>query len=170
MRMRILSISILFALLAPTTISLAGEKAGSATVAAQADHLPHHHLAIFVGYGSETKSGHEDENGFALGLEWEYRFHEKWGPGAVVEVLGQDTIRDVILVVPISFHPGGHWRLFAGPGIEFTSKKDKFAFRLGAGYEIPIGSHWSLAPEIYVDLIESGENTWVGGLALGYEF
>ena len=33
-----------------------------------------------------------------------------------------------------------------------------------------LGGHFSLAPECFVDLIESGENTWVAGVALGYEF
>ena len=132
--------------------------------------LPHHHLALFAGYATETKPGREDANGYALGLEWELRFHEKWGVGAVMEFLGQDTVRNVLVVVPISFHPGGHWRLVFGPGIEFTPKKDKFAFRLGVGYGIPIGGHWSLAPELFVDLIDSGENTWVAGLAIAKEF
>ena len=42
--------------------------------------------------------------------------------------------------------------------------------RLGAGYEFHLRGHFSLAPEFFVDLIESGENTWVAGVALGYEF
>lgn len=101
--------------------------------------LPHHHLALFVGGGVETQSGHSDHGGFAVGLEYEYRFHERWGVGAVVEALGQDTLRDNVVAVPVSFHPGGHWRLFAGPGIEFTDKKNKFVVRTGVGYEIPLG-------------------------------
>ena len=141
-----------------------------APAAASAADLPHHHLALFSGYAKETKPGRADANGFALGLEWEMRFHEKWGIGAVIEFLGQDTVRNVLVVVPFSFHPVGHWRLIFGPGMEFTPTKDKFAVRLGVGYEIPLGGHWSLAPEVFVDLIDSGENTWVGGLALGYEF
>ena len=70
----------------------------------------------------------------------------------------------------MSFHPGGNWRLIAGPGIESTPKKDKFAFRFGVGYHIGIGGNWSLNPEAFLDLIETGENTWVLGLALGYAF
>ena len=60
--------------------------------------------------------------------------------------------------------------MFAGPGMEFTSKKDKFMVRLGLGYEFPLGGHLSLAPEVMTDFIESGAVTWIGGLAIGYEF
>lgn len=152
------------------SVALAIAVAFFAPFAASPADLPHHHLALFAGLGTESKPGRQDENGFALGLEWELRFHDKWGVGAVMEFLGQDTVRNVLVVVPISFHPGGHWRLIFGPGMEFTPKKDKFAFRLGVGYEIPIGGHWSLAPEAFLDLIETGENTWVAGLAIGKEF
>ena len=140
------------------------------TPAAEAADLPHHHLALFAGLGTESKEGRQDERGFALGLEWELRFSEKWGVGAVFELLGQDTVRNALFVVPVSFHPGGGWRLIAGPGIEFTPKKDKFAFRLGGGYEFHLSEHWTLSPEVFLDLIETGENTWIAGLALGYGF
>lgn len=129
-----------------------------------------HHLGLFVGYATESKEDREDENGFALGVEYEWRFQERWGIGAVLEGLGQDTVRNWVLIVPVSLHPGGQWRLFAGPGIESTPKKDKFAFRLGVGYHLDLGGNWSLSPELLVDLIETGENTWVAGLALGYGF
>ena len=129
-----------------------------------------HHLGLLAGWATESKEGRDDENGFALGLEYEYRFHEKWGVGAVLEALGQDTVRNWLLVFPVSLHPGGNWRLVAGPGIESTPKKDKFAFRFGVGYHIGIGGNWSLNPEAFLDLIETGENTWVLGLALGYAF
>ncbi len=33
----------------------------------RADDLPHHHLALFAGLGTESKPGHGDENGFAIG-------------------------------------------------------------------------------------------------------
>lgn len=132
--------------------------------------IPYHHLALFLGMGFETKEGHEDEEGFAIGLEYEYRFHESWGFGGVIEGLGQGAVRNVVLAAPVSFHPGGAWRLFTGPGVEFTPKKDKFLLRLGAGYEFDLGGHWSLAPEVLVDLIETGAETWLFGLAIGYHF
>ena len=132
--------------------------------------LPHHHLALFAGLGAETKRDTPDENGFAIGLVYEYRFHKHWGIGIAVDALGQDTFRDASLVVPVSLHPIGNWRVFTGPGVEFTDKKDKFIYRLGVGYEFPLGGHWSLAPEVLADFVDGGGIIYIGGLALGYEF
>ncbi len=157
---RLLTFVLLLLVLAPGAVLAAGEESD----------LPHHHLAFFAGLGVESKPGREDEPGFALGGEYELRFHKNWGVGGVVEFLGQDTVRNLVLMFPVSLHPGGAWRFMLGPGVEFTPSKDKFAVRLGVGYEFHLPSHWSLAPEFFVDLIETGENTWVTGVALGYEF
>ena len=130
-----------------------------------------HHLALFLGGGQEEKrDGRENDKGFAAGLEYEYRFAEKWGVGGVFETLGGDTIREVSLVLPFSFHPGAGWRLFAGPGYEFTETKDKALFRLGVGYEFHLRGNWNLAPELIADNIEGGATIWLAGIAIGYGF
>ena len=134
------------------------------------DSLPNNNLALFLGLAAETQRDTPDENTFAVGLEYEMRFREHWGIGARVEFLGHDTIRDAVVVMPVCFHPKGHWRVFAGPGAELTSREDKFLVRIGVGYEIPLVGHWRLAPEVMGDFIDGGAITWTGGLAIGYEF
>ena len=131
--------------------------------------IPHSVIAVSVGYALERKRGKDEEAG-AIGLEYAYRFAEHWAVGGVIEGLGADVIRDVSVAALISFHPAGHWRLFAGPGYEFTEQHDELLFRVGLGYEFSIGNHWILAPEAVVDLIESGKRTYILGLALGREF
>ena len=79
-------------------------------------------------------------------------------------------IRDVSVAALISFHPSGGWRLFAGPGYEFTEKHDELLLRLGVSYEFSLGNHWTLGPELAADLIEGGKRTYSLGLALGREF
>ena len=59
---------------------------------------------------------------------------------------------------------------FRGPGYEFTEKKDKFLIRAGVGYKFHLGGQWSLHPELMGDFIEGGIITWIGGIAIGYEF
>lgn len=157
------------------------------TAPVRAGEIPYHHLALFLGYGFEEKKNH-DEDTFALGLEYEYRFSERWGIGAVYEQLGEDSVRNEVLVVPLSIHVGHGWRFFTGPGYEWHDdsnaqkshddegesgkhkQKDKFLWRLGAGYEFKVGGHWSIAPEVLVDAIENGDNTWIAGVAIGYHF
>lgn len=132
---------------------------------------PHHHVAGFLGAGLETKrDGREKEIGIALGLEYEYRFDPRWGVGGIFEALGKDTLRDVVVVVPFSFHPGGPWRVFFGPGYEFTEKKDKALLRVGVGYEFHLDEHWTIAPELLGDFISGGAVTVLGGIAIGYGF
>ncbi len=56
-------------------------------------------------------------------------------------------------LVPVSFHLTEHWRLFAGPGAEFTADGNEFLIRMGVGYEIPLGGKWTIAPEFSADFI-----------------
>ena len=152
-----------------------------------ADDIPYHHLALFLGFGVEEKKNH-DEDTLAVGLEYEYRFSERWGIGRVYEQLGEDSIRNEVIVLPVSLHVRHGWRFFGGPGYEWHDDssaekshedadkegkhphKDKFLLRLGVGYEFKVGGHWSVAPELLVDAIEGGDTTWVGGVAIGYHF
>jgi hypothetical protein len=148
--------------------------AGSIAAEEGADHsghhvIPHHWVAGVVGYALERKR-EKDKETLAIGVEYGYRFSEKWGIGAVYETLGADVVRDTALVAPVSFHPHAGWRLFAGPGIEFTDKHDDWMLRFGAGYEFELSDHWTLAPEFVYDVIESGKRTYILALALGYAF
>ena len=159
---RLLGITMLLALLVPTGARAAGgEDHGNSHP---------HHLGVFLGAGLETKrDGREEDKGFAAGLEYEYRFHKKWGVGGVFETLGGETIREISLVVPVSFHPGGGWRLFAGPGYEFTEQKDKPLLRLGVGYEFH-ARNWTIAPEFIADSVSGGAVIWIAGVAFGFGF
>ena len=143
-----------------------------APAAEESAHAHHpHHLALFLGLGVEARNGHKEEEGFAVGLEYEHRLQESWGVGVAAELLGQDTARELVLVLPVSYHPGaGPWRLFGGPGYETNKDHDKWLFRLGAGYQFDLVGGWSLAPELVLDMVETGENVWLLGLALGRGF
>jgi hypothetical protein len=132
---------------------------------------PHHHLALFAGGGFERDDHGHEEDGAALGLEYEVQWHEKWGVGADFERLfGSGQHRSWVAVIPLSFHVTESWRLFAGPGLEFAGKEDKYLMRVGIAYEIPFHQRWTASPEILVDFIEGGAKTYVIGVAVGYGF
>ncbi len=132
--------------------------------------FPHHHVAIFAGAGLERHGDHE-EDGAALGLEYEVKWSEHWGIGVDAEQLfGSGQNRSWVAVIPVSFHASESWRFFSGPGFESNSKKDKFLMRFGIAYEISLNEHWSASPEILVDFIEGGAKTYVLGIAVGYGF
>jgi len=132
--------------------------------------FPHSAVAVSTGWALEREK-EKDEESFSLGLEYEYRATELWGVGIAAEWLSDDDmVRNASLVGLFSLHPIGGLRVFGGPGVEFTDKKDKFLFRAGAGYEFHIAEHWFIAPEGFIDLIETGERTYVFAFALGYTF
>lgn len=151
--------------------SMAGPALAAEGESHEAGHhaIPHSWIAFSLGYALERKRT-EDEEAGAIGVEYGYRFSEKWGVGAVVEALGTDTVRDASVVVPLSFHPYAGWRLFAGPGVEFGDKHNDWMLRFGGGYEFELGSRWTLAPEFVYDVIESGKRTYILGLAVGRGF
>lgn len=132
---------------------------------------PHHHVALFAGVGVERDKNDHEENGTALGLEYEIQFSDKWGAGVDVEYLsGSGTHRSWVAVVPMSYRPSEKWRLFAGPGMEFGGDEDKFLARFGVAYEFPFHERWTASPEFLVDFIEGGATTIVLGISVGYGF
>ncbi len=138
--------------------------------AQEAEHFPRHNLGVFAGAGVEKESGHS-ESGFTLGLEYEFRFNQRWGLGIELETLtGDDTDRSEVVAMPLSFHPNEHWRLFFGPGYEFHGKKDKFLIRTGVAYGWELKNGWSLSPKIIADFLDGGAKTYVAGIAIGRGF
>lgn len=136
---------------------------------AAAGEIHEHHLGAFFGYGFESREGREDEDGFAFGAEYIYRFDPVLAVGGVVEGIGQDVVRDAVTVALASVYPTRDWRLFFGPGLELTDDgKIKYVVRLGTGYDIHIDERWSISPEVYLDLVESGSNLWLFGATIGY--
>ena len=86
-----------------------------------------------------------------------------------MEVLGDNNERLGVLVVPVGHYPNEHWRLLAGPGLEFREpgEKEHAVFRIGAGYESKLSEHFTLAPEAVIDFVEGGTTVYVLGFALG---
>ena len=103
-----------------------------------------------------------------------------------------DHEETTLLVAALFWRPfGQRFQVFGGPGIEYVDAEhhaapetpvplssaaaghdgdddSEFAFRLGAGYEVPLG-RFSLTPLVTADLID-GRTTWVYGVAFGYGF
>jgi hypothetical protein len=131
---------------------------------------PHHHLSFFVGGNYERDSEGHEEDGYALGFIYEYRFQEKWGIGAAIEELYSDNHRRArAYAIPVSYHLNEKWRFFAGPGAE-TGDEDSFFMRVGVSREFEINERWAASPEFLVDFIESGARTYALGIAIGYVF
>jgi len=137
-------------------------------------HLPHNHIALFAAAAFEEQSDGHRQRGYVLGLSYLRQVSERWGWGGALEmeVFGDHHDRLGVVVVPISYFPGGSWRLFGGPGWEFREpgEREHAIFRLGAGYEFELGKGFTLSPEAAIDFVSGGTTVYELGFALGYGF
>jgi opacity protein-like surface antigen len=146
-----------------------------------------HHVSLTVG---AADNGHLDETGLSIGAEYRYALNERFAIGPMLDYTTYDHETTTLLVAALFWRPhGGRFQLFGGPGIEFVEAEhhstpvtpvplssaaeadeddSEFAFRLGAGYDLPLGK-FSLTPLVSADFID-GHTTWVYGIALGFGF
>jgi hypothetical protein len=148
---------------------------------------PLHHVSLTVG---AADNGHLDETGLSVGAEYRYALNERFAIGPMLDYTTYDHEETTLLVAALFWRPhGGRFQLFGGPGVEFVEAEHRaspvtpaplssaaetdeddseFAFRLGAGYDLPLGK-LSLTPLVSADFID-GHTTWVYGVALGFGF
>jgi hypothetical protein len=124
-----------------------------------------HGIELFIG------NTHDDgEDGFSVGLSYEYRLNQLFGIGGEVEYAGGD-FKEWALMVPIFLHPYKGWRFLVAPGVSIPDNDDddEFLFRVGAAYEFEIGEKWAITPEFNVDFVDNSEEL-IYGLNFGYKF
>ena len=124
----------------------------------------HHFPGIFVGYTNAA-----DETHFTYGLEYEYKFNQTWGVGAVYEKIDDAHHGDgvTVKVAALFYHPLNNVRLGVGIGKEKIGGDHPHTedlYRLTASYDYHIGD-FGLAPTLAVDFID-GEKAYVFGVAL----
>ena len=131
----------------------------------------HSHLAVFLGAGEEDLEGHQ-ESAKAVGIVYEHRFRSGWDIGTALERLEVGGHRNTIVLISGGYHFSNGLRLFGAPGHQFASgsAEDKWLFRVGISYEIHISERWTMAPEVFKDVLEGGGDTWMVGVAIGYGF
>ncbi|UCH48111.1 MAG: hypothetical protein JSU95_19125 [Betaproteobacteria bacterium] len=143
--------------------ALAEETAGEEHHAAEESHGKHA-LALFVGVTRE-----HGDNLATLGIEYSYRFDEKWSVGGVIERADRD--QDSTLVIAfLHFWP---WKeLFVGAGVGRKDPADERqnTLRATVGYEFELGGGWAIAPSVNLDVIEHEEDEEVYGISIGKRF
>lgn len=146
-------------------------------------------VGIFL--GATDEHGHDTE--FTWGLEYRRMFAKRWAIGGLFDYAG-GGLRNAFLAPSVTWLPVGRLQLTAAPGVEFHRgrgssedcgctrgfKSDDsgghggvdedatyFVFRLGAGWNFPVGENYAITPQINLDLVE-GEKVWVYGLVFAY--
>lgn len=124
----------------------------------------HNRIGLFLGAAQK-----DDEHGGGTLTEfaWGIHYDRILSPGFGISVMYEEEGGEIdtrALIVPLFFKLGQTNRLAgAGPGIEQEREthENNFLFRVGIGYEIELGHHWSIAPEFNVDWVdvERGDST-----------
>jgi hypothetical protein len=125
-------------------------------------HYHLNHIGFFLGVTHE-----EGEDEFTLGLDYEYRFSQYAGIGALLEYVGEDAREGVGMGI-LFIHPYKGLRFLVAAGVKPKAEETKFIWRLGIGYRFPIGN-WTIAPEFNLDFTE-GRTVEVYGVSFGYGF
>jgi len=124
-----------------------------------------HHLSLLLAQ-SDVLDEHED--GFTLGVDYEYALTPRLGAGFVLERAYGDVDASSLFAV-LDIHLTEQLVAQIGPGYEWKDDKENTGvFRLGTYYEIELGDI-TLAPTISYDMGED-ENTFVYGVLLGKKF
>lgn len=120
-------------------------------------------------FGLSMGVAHSDsENGGSIGVEYEYNRRSNLGIGGMLDLTG-GNFREALLAVPLYFHRGERLVLIGAPGINFSSRDEQLALRLGGGYEVPLGD-LTLRPSLYYDVLDSADNIWVFAVAFRRSF
>jgi hypothetical protein len=134
--------------------------------AASGDHSYHpHHVSVPLGW--LQKEGGQDA--FAYGLEYEYRFTEKFGIGAFVES-AEGEFDLFTYGIPVFYHPIDPVKVFFAAAYETKAfEHEYFLIRVGAGYDFNHGN-FSVGPLAWYDFVETGKYLAFLGLGIGYGF
>jgi len=114
-------------------------------------------------------SHHNHENGFSVGLDYEHHISDIFGIGGLVEYTTED-FDSWVVAAPVYVHPYMGLRLLAAPGFENRESENKFLFRAGIAYQIPVAKGVLLTPEYNLDFITNGEKVHVYGVSVGIGF
>ncbi len=142
-----------------------------ATAAEEAGHKEseesqRHRVGLFPGYTyihDAAEDVGEDEGVwvFTLGVDYVYRFREKWSAGLTVDVEFGDYLvvdnelnrENAVVVCGLVFYELlPRWAVFGGGGVEFEQHKNLAVLRVGTEYEFSLGGDWSAIPVVYTDI------------------
>jgi hypothetical protein len=132
---------------------------GTVLAAGDARHFP----GIFLGYTNAA-----DETHFTYGIEYEYKFNQHWGLGAIYEKVDDAHHGDgvTVTIAELFYHPVKNVRVGFGIGKEKIGGAHPHTedlYRVSANYEFHVGD-FGIEPTVAVDFID-GEKAYVLGLA-----
>ncbi len=144
-----------------------------------------HKVALVFGYTyipGALEDGKQSESVYAptIGLDYFFRFSEKWKIGAVmdlefatyrIEFESDELERENALVtgILIGYEVVDRWSVLLGPGVEFEKNKNLFILRASSEYEFELGNNWGLFPSFNYDF-KKEYSTWSINVGISKSF
>jgi len=127
--------------------------------------FPRHGLSVLMRYVTENRA----EGGWAIGLDYTYRFEQSWAVGAFGEYLSGDFDVWVTGVMGYWFPLRG-LGIGVGPGVEIAEGgNDRFLGRVGIFYEFEEGAFF-ISPAVFADFLDDGDVALLLGGNIGMLF
>ncbi len=135
----------------------AQEQAGHGAAQHGDEHRNKNAVGLFLGASTHLDT---DDTGFTAGADYERVIVYPWGVGLIVDFASSRIERDLVVAVPLYFHPIRWLRLSAAPGLEVAGHSEEgheaevekeLLLRVGAEGEIELATDLGLAAAFKVD-------------------
>jgi hypothetical protein len=141
------------------------------------DHEFHqHHVGVVA--GGMTPLSETSQTSLALGVDYTYRFNERWGAGIGADATFGDHKRAAVFAGGATYNLTPALKIGTGPGIELVEKDQPsggtknssyFVWWIGTGYEFHVGS-LSIGPILILDFVGETKTNLTYGITVGTWF
>ncbi len=147
------------------------------------EEFKHHVFSITLGHTHIPKGFNGNSKAGSLivpswGLNYTYRFNEKWAIGShndmeistyVIEN-GEGTElereRPIIISLVGLYSPFRYTSFIMGFGREFETNESFWVFRAGVEFEFELNDKWAFSPSLILDLKEDVYDSWTIGIGI----
>lgn len=142
-----------------------------------------HRVAFVLGHSYISLDNNEILSIPTFGLDYEYWFNNHWGIGMFsdVELItkkisptvhGESLEREypVVFTFDALWNPCPHWEYVIGPGFVVEKGEIESIVRFGVEYDLNLGHHWDVAPNLFYDQKIGGGYAISIGIGIGKSF
>lgn len=142
-----------------------------------------HRVAFVLGHSYVSLENNEVLSIPTFGLDYEYWISDRFGLGIFsdVELITKEVSPSVegisiereyplVLTFDLLWNPIEHWELVVGPGFVAERGEIESLIRLGVEYDLALGHHWDVAPNLFYDQKFDGNYAVSIGIGIGKSF
>jgi len=142
-----------------------------------------HRIAFVLGHSYVSLENDEILSIPTFGLDYEYWFSNHWGIGIFsdIELITNEVSPSVegniveretplVLTLDVVWNPIEHVEFVLGPGVVFEKGRTNKIVRVGVEYDLTLGHHWDVAPNLFYDQIFDGGYAISIGIGIGKSF